>query len=90
MARRVVAPLACIWRTTGSTLAAKASAAARLAVALRVLGEQRETAGVRVSAKREPKTGRRLIRLAWGDDRGLLGVSVLQPDSASRAAARVR
>ena len=33
MARSVVVPLACICRTTGSTLAAKASAAARFAVA---------------------------------------------------------
>ena len=31
MARVVVAPAACIWRTTGRTFAAKASAAARLA-----------------------------------------------------------
>ena len=30
IARDVVAPVACIWRTTGSTFAAKASAAARL------------------------------------------------------------
>ena len=33
MARRVVEPLACIWRTTGSTLAANASAPARFALA---------------------------------------------------------
>ena len=31
MARNVVAPAACIWRTIGSTLAAKASAASRFA-----------------------------------------------------------
>jgi hypothetical protein len=31
MARNVVAPAACIWRTIGRTLAAKASAASRLA-----------------------------------------------------------
>ena len=36
MARNVVAPVACIWRTIGSTLAANASAAARLLLALRL------------------------------------------------------
>ena len=57
MARNVVAPAACIWRTMGSTLAAKASAASRFAATPRY---SRERGSARCEGKKS--TARVLTR----------------------------
>jgi len=69
---------------------ARPASPAMLAVALKVLEPALLADGVRVSGKRQCKTGRRLITLSRGDDQMAKAVSVLLPVSASYAPARAR
>jgi hypothetical protein len=86
MAPNVVAPEACIWRTTGSTLAAKASAFSRFASLVRPwLGRRAGWSGSPISRcasgmrARRAEGSHRLIRLDLsGNDIGNEGAQALK------------